>query len=239
MAFRKQLYRGYAKLRRRVLGIAEPGQVNFGDLRRLGPISRDFGSDRGLPIDRYYIEAFLAAHAADIQGRVLEIGDNLYTLRFGAEKVSRSDVLHVKDGNPKATIVGDLTDIPAIPDQAYDCIVFTQTLLLIYDIHAAIRTLHRILKPGGVLLFTVPGITRVPNGTEWGSSWYWSFTHMSVERMLGEAFGPSRLSVGVSGNILAACAVLHGLATQELTPDELDAIDPDYPVIVTARAVKA
>jgi glycosyltransferase involved in cell wall biosynthesis len=53
-----------------------PGQVRLGDLDRLTPVSRVFGYDRGLPVDRYYIEGFLFHHANDIAGRVLEIADN-------------------------------------------------------------------------------------------------------------------------------------------------------------------
>ena len=85
------------------------GRVSFGNLRRVTPISREFGFDRGLPVDRYYIENFLTHHADDIRGRVLEIGDNSYTRRFGGDHVTKSDVLHVVEGNPQATIVGDLT----------------------------------------------------------------------------------------------------------------------------------
>ena len=59
------------------------GRVRFGDLRRLTPISRYFGFDRGLPVDRYYIERFLARNASEIAGRVLEVGDDGYTRRFG------------------------------------------------------------------------------------------------------------------------------------------------------------
>src|SRR5262245_54268962 len=55
-----------------------PGALRFGDLRRLSPVSRTFGFDRGLPIDRYYIESFLAEHALDIRGRTLEVADNAY-----------------------------------------------------------------------------------------------------------------------------------------------------------------
>src|SRR3990170_7811785 len=53
------------------------GRVRFGDLRGVEPISREFGFDRGLPVDRHYIERFLSAHSSDIRGRVLEIGDNI------------------------------------------------------------------------------------------------------------------------------------------------------------------
>src|SRR5690349_21130910 len=49
------------------------------------PVSRNFGFDRGLPIDRFYIEQFLAAEAGAIQGNVLEIEHDLYTRRFGGD----------------------------------------------------------------------------------------------------------------------------------------------------------
>ena len=45
--------------------------IDFGDLRRLEPITRSFGYERGQPIDRYYIEKFLSKHAADIAGHVV------------------------------------------------------------------------------------------------------------------------------------------------------------------------
>ena len=35
------------------------GSVDFGDLRRLEPVSREYGFDRGGVIDRYYNENFL------------------------------------------------------------------------------------------------------------------------------------------------------------------------------------
>lgn len=238
MSLRKRVYRALVSLRRRVVGIPEPGRVAFGDLRRLEPISRNFGTDRGLPIDRHYVEGFLARSAGDIRGRVLEVGEDLYTRRFGGEKVTRSDVLHVTAENPKATIVADLADAPQIPDDTFDAAVITQTLHLVYEAQAGVRTLHRILRPGGVLLLTVPGLTPVPTRTQWGYTWYWAFTALSVERMLAEVFGSGNVVVGTTGNVLAATAFLQGLSTEELTVDELEATDPDFPVILTARAIK-
>src|SRR5262249_27189682 len=131
-----------------------PGNIEFGDLRRTSPISRVFGFDRGRPVDRYYIEGFLARNAECVRGRVLEIGDDSYTRSFGADRVIRRDVLSVVDTNPRATIIGDLSNAPHIASNTFDCIILTQTLHLIYDVRAALATLHRILKPGGVLLAT-------------------------------------------------------------------------------------
>jgi SAM-dependent methyltransferase len=239
MRLRKVLSIAYSRLRRRIFSIPLPGTVGFGDLRRVEPISRDFGTDRGQPIDRHYIESFLERHGTDIRGRVLEVGEDLYTRRFGGSRVTQSDVLHVREGNPRATIIADLADAPQLADDTFDSIVLTQTLHLVYDARAAVRTIFRILKPGGVLLLTVPGLTPVPTRTQWGYTWHWAFTALSVERMLSETFGPDNISVGTTGNVLVANAFLHGLATEELAREELDFTDPDYPVILTARARKS
>jgi SAM-dependent methyltransferase len=235
MGARRAVYGGWARIKRHLRGIPHPGDVNFGDLRRVEPVGRDFGAERGLPIDRHFIERFLARHAPDVYGNVLEVGNDAYTRRHGGERVTRCDILHVDASNRRATIVADLASAPQIQDASFDCIILTQVLHLIYDARAAVQTLHRILKPGGVLLLTVPGITQVPNGTDWAHTWYWSFTELSVRRMLGETFGEGSLSLEVSGNVLAATAFLQGLAAEDLAVDELEALDRDYPVIIAAR----
>lgn len=209
------------------------GQMQFGNLRRLEPISRRFGYDRGTPIDRHYIEGFLAAKSGRIQGRVLEIGDNSYTLRFGGSRVTHSDVLHIDAGHSAATFVGDLTNAPHIPDATFDCIIFTQTLQLIFDVQAAIQTLHRILKPSGTLLVTVPGITPIA-ADRWGEDWFWSFTRQSCERLFGTQF--REVKVEQYGNVLAAIAFLEGLAQEELRKEELDHTDRQFPMILAVEA---
>src|SRR5437762_12943788 len=117
-----------------------------------------FWCQPGAPIDRYYVEKFLSAHALDVRGRVLEIQNDDYTRKFGDGRVTQREVLHLVEGNPKATIVADLTRADHVPSDVLDCVICTQTLLLIYDVRAAIQTLYRILKPGGVVLVTIPGV---------------------------------------------------------------------------------
>ncbi len=236
----KTAHRARSWLRQRVpwpTGRPSLGAVDFGDLRRLEPVSRHFGYDRGSPVDRYYIENFLADCAADIRGAVLEIGDNTYTTRFGGARVESSDVLHVQEGNPQATYVGNLTDVPGIPDDRFDCLILTQTLHLIFDLRAALHTIHRVLKPGGVVLATAPGISHL-SVDEWADYWCWSFTPSTLERLFAERFDASRVTVAQHGNVLAAVAFLEGLSQTELTREELDHRDPCYPLLITVRAVK-
>ena len=216
------------------------GRVDFGGLRRLTPVSSVFGFDRGMPIDRYYIERFLAAHAADIRGCVLEIGDDRYTRQFGGGRVTRSDVLHVVGGNPQATIVADLTRADDVPAESFDCILCTQTLQMIVDVEAALRHLARMLRPGGVLLTTSSGISRIcrREGIDaWGE--YWRFTTQSARRLFGRAFPPANVHAVAYGNVLAAVAFLHGLTAEELMPAELDYEDPDFEVVIGVRAAKS
>ncbi|HVF79933.1 MAG TPA: methyltransferase domain-containing protein [Solirubrobacteraceae bacterium] len=240
------------RLRTHLLG-APPavGQVRFGQLRRLTPVSRSFGFDRGQPVDRYYIEAFLRRHAGaagygmgDIAGSVLEVGGDEYARRFGgwggdARSAVRSlDILHADASNPLATIVGDLATGESLASERFDCVICTETLHVIYDVQAAVRTLHRVLKPGGVALVTVAGITQTcrPDRDLWGD--YWRFTTLSARRLFESAFPAEDVRVEAFGNVLASVAFLHGLAAEELRPEELDARDPDYEMLIAIRAVR-
>lgn len=215
------------------------GLVRFGSLGRCQPISAVWGTDRGDPVDRYYITRFLEAHRGDVRGQVLEIGWDYYTRTYGGEKVAGSDVLHVAENRPGVTIIGDLTNADQIPDERYDCIILTQTLQVIYDAPAALRTVYRILKPGGVALVTVSGlISKVSryDMDRWGH--HWGFSSSSAQRLFAAVFPEANLQIASHGNVKSAIAFLHGLAYQELRRKDLDYNDPDYQVLITIRAVK-
>jgi SAM-dependent methyltransferase len=217
-----------------------PGWVRMGSLRRVTPINWAWGCGRGLPIDRYYIEKHLTNCSSDIHGHVLEVGDSRYTRSYGGNRVTKSDVLHVEEGNPEATIVADISTAHQIPSDTFDCIILAQTLHLIYDVRPAIKTLFRILKPGGVVLVTFPGISQISHQSEqgWANSWFWSFTVNSAHLLFEEVFPAVNVKIVAYGNVLAAIAFLHGLASEELCQKELDHCDPDYQVLITVRAVK-
>ena len=225
--------------RRHRLQWPRTGTIDFGGFDRLTPVSQVFGYDRGLPIDRHYIEAFLAANSRDITGRCLELGDPGYIHRFG-QNVTQADVLHYVPGNPQATIIGDLSDAPQIPDNSFECIIFTQTLQMIVDPRAALRTIHRILKPGGVALVTSAGIAKIGRRLgrdDWGE--YWHFTSQSLQLLTEDIWGKQQVTIGSYGNVMSACSFLQGLAAEELLPEHLAHNDEDFGVILTARLQKA
>jgi SAM-dependent methyltransferase len=207
-------------------------------LRRTTPVSHDWGGSRGQILDRYYIEKFLAEHAVDVRGRVLDFSDDCYARKFGGAKATQVDVLHLTADNPHATIIADLAHGEQIPSNTFDCILCTQVLLLVYDLHAAIRTLYRILRPGGVVLVTAPGIQKISRGDMERSGEYWRFTTLSMRRLFVEVFPKDHIEVKSYGNVLAATAFLHGLAVEDLQRDDLEYHDPDYEVTIALRAVK-
>jgi SAM-dependent methyltransferase len=213
---------------------------------RLTPVSRAFGFERGEPIDRYYIDEFMRRNAGAsgyapgaIRGRVLEVGEPLYTQRYADhDRLERIEVLDASPMNPRATVVADLSDAPEIDSDSFDCVICTQTLLLIYEVRSAVRTLHRILKPGGTLLVTVPGVCQIchPEMESWGD--YWRFTSLSARRLFEEFFEPSDVTIETYGNVLTAAAFLYGLSVRDLRRTELDVRDPDYQVLIAIRAEK-
>jgi SAM-dependent methyltransferase len=206
----------------------------LGALRRTAPLSDNWGYDRGQPIDRYYIDAFLGEHRNDIQGKALEVKENLYVDRYGT-RVERCDVLDRDAENPKATIVADLSERGALPPERFDCIVLTQTLQYVADVTAAIQNVRQALRPGGVLLATVPGVARADEDPK--SPSLWSFTHAGCRRLFEDEFGAANTAVRSYGSVLSAIAFLSGMARQELRPAELAVHDMRFPVIVSVRAV--
>lgn len=202
----------------------------------LQPLSRDFGKERGTPIDRAYIHEFLWERRGDVRGRALEVADSGYTDYLGEGDVTRVDVLHVQQGLPWVTLVGDLVTGDGIPTRAFDCIVLTQTLHLIYDVHAAVRTVHDALAPGGVVLATLPGISQVSqfDRSEWGD--FWRFTADSAARLFAEAFDAADVEVVAFGNVLVAAAFLYGYALEDLDAAEVAHRDDDFHVLIGVRA---
>jgi SAM-dependent methyltransferase len=219
--------------------MADLKDVGFVDALPSAPVSRHFGFDRGLPIDRFYIERFLGEHREDVRGAVLEFMDDTYTKRFGNGRVEKSDVLEVVPGNPKATIVADLTRPTDLAPELFDCVICTQVLQMIFDLHAAVVQLHRLLRPGGVLLVTGSGISKVGRrlGVDpWGE--YWRFTAQSLDLLLRGAFPGEGVTVEAYGNVVAATGFLYGLAVEDFPPEALTRRDAGYEVLLAGRAVK-
>ncbi len=203
--------------------------------RRPSPRSRDWGYDRGGPLDRVFIEQFIAAEAAHVTGSVLEVQEGDYTRRFGTS-VTRGDVVDVDEANREATIIADLRAAANIPSSTYDCVILTQTVHVIDDMKAVVAECHRILRPGGVVLATLPCVSRVcleygPNGD------FWRVTPAGARCLFETVFGAD-VSISTYGNALATSAFVLGLGQLEVREGETAVVDPYNPTLVGVRSVK-
>ena len=209
----------------------------WGDFRHAHPVSRDWGYDRGEPVDRRYIAEFLAACSSDIAGRVLEVQEDDCTRRFGGPRVQAVDVLDVVPSNTRATVIADLRDAAELPDDRYDCLIVTQTLHVVDDMAAALRECHRVLAPGGVLLATFPASSRVC--LEYGERGdFWRATPAGADTLVTDVFGAGTVQTRAYGNVLTNTAFLQGLGDAELRPEEYAAHDPYHPALTGVRARK-
>jgi len=209
----------------------------WGSLRSTEPVSKVFGLDRGLPVDRYYIEKFLSENSGLIKGKVLEISEDTYSKKFGIN-IETIDILHYDKSSKKATLIGDLTKPESLSQNKFDCFICTQTLNFIYDINSAISGIKHLLKPNGSALITMAGICQISryDMDRWGD--YWRFTTGSATKLFSEHFGGHNITVKSYGNILSAISLLEGIAAEELLLQELDKNDNNYQVVITVIAKK-
>lgn len=207
------------------------------DFESVYPVSDYYGDDRGTPVDRFYIDSFIAANRRLITGRVLEVAEDTYSRKFGSN-VTSFDVLHYEAGTPGATLIGDLSSPETLPEDLFDCFICTQTIHVIYNYMDAIRGAARLLRPGGTLLCTLSGIAQISryDMDRWGD--YWRFTTLSAQRSFGEVFGHANVTVDYGGNCYAAINFLRGIALEELDKAKLTVKDANYPIVISIIATK-
>ena len=202
----------------------------------LTPSSKRFGLERGTAIDRFYIEKFLAEHQDYISGTVMEIADSRYTKMF-SENITEAVLLHV-NGWGEGVVQGNLATGEGIIENSVDCMICTQTIQCIYDVHSVVRNIYKLLKPGGTALITAASTAQLSmyDYKNWGE--YWRFTDQSMRKLLSEAFMENQIEVYTYGNMKAAIGFLYGVCQEEMEPADLEYRDEQFPMIVAASARK-
>ena len=197
------------------------------------PLSDNHGFERGTPLDRRYIEAFLGRHQDAVHGAVLEVGDDRYSQRLGA---SHPTVVDVDRTNPHATLIADLCAPASLPAETYDCIVLVETLHLLSAPAACIANCQQALVSGGTLLVTVPALKRLsPTRPD---SDYWRFTPAGLELLFARTWdGP--FTIESFGNLRVCLGFLCAQVVEDLDDDDFTRNDPRFPLTVVAHARKA
>lgn len=201
------------------------------------PIDAYFGRKRGEPVDRYYIERFLADHKKSIYGKCLEIAEDTYTKQFGEDRVAEPMMLHV-EGWGSNVVKGNLETGEGIAAEAFDTMIITQTLMFIYDVEAAVKHIFEGLNKGGSALITVSGISQIAryDDDNWGM--FHSFYLSGLKRLFYPVFGEENVEIVHYGNVKIAMAFLYGATREELTEEDFNVSDMDYPVIYGIHAKK-
>lgn len=201
------------------------------------PISNIYGFDRGKPLDRHYIEKFLNENKKDVRGVCLELLNNEYTKKYGGNKITESVILDIEKENAKATLISDLRNLSGVKDNTFDSIILTQVLQFIDDVPSAISECYRVLKQGGVLLVTLPSLSRIDCASgETGD--YWRFTTASAKFLFEKKFKKENILVNSQGNVRTGVYFYAGLVEED-TPKKLFNInDKNFPLIITVKAIK-
>ena len=211
-------------------------QIIF-EKERTEPLCRNFGVERGKPLDRYYIEKFLNSRSALIRGSILEISENTYTRKYGSD-VSKSTVLTFDKTASAPSIYGDLTNQCTLPAEKFDCFIATQTLNFIRDVDMAVANAAHLLVSGGVFLGTVAALSPVSrfDYERWGD--YWRFTDMGIKVLLEKHF--SGVKIYPYGNFSAARYFLDGVVLEDIPSKEiLDKKDEDFSIVIGFEAYKS
>jgi len=199
---------------------------------RVRPYSASYGANRGTPLDRVYIERFLAQHADAIRGDVLEVNDNRYTTQLGRD--CRSHVVDIRPTNPRATIVADLCVVGSLPRERFDCVILTHTIQLVEDPAAALENVHAALVPEGVALITVPSLSRL----DLGNRDYWRWVPAGLEVLCRRTMPGADVTVQAFGNAGTGAAFFVGLSAENVGRRLLGRDDPNFPVTTCARVAK-
>ena len=213
------------------------GTFDFGDLHRFEPVSWNYGFSRGAPIDRFYIERFLSVTAREFVVASSRWKSERIRINSAARKSLILMCCTCLQITLSATVVADLTDAPQIPSNHDHCLVLTRTLQYIDDTRAVLRTLHRILRPGGTVLATFPGLSRTSDPL-WSASWYWNFTSRSAKRLFGDVFNQAKLEVKGFGNLFVATAFLYGLVQADIPEEDFMHNDDGFEITIGVCARK-
>ena len=199
---------------------------------RVRPYSTRYGANRGTPLDRVYIERFLAQHADAIRGDVLEVNDARYTTQFG--RGCRSHVVDIRAKNRNATIIADLCAAGSLPREQFDCVILTHTIQLVEDPATALTNVHASLVPGGVALITVPSLSRL----DLGDRDYWRWVPAGLEVLCHRTMPAADVTIQAYGNAGTGAAFFVGLSAENVGRRILGRDDPSFPVVTCARVDK-
>ncbi|NLT74566.1 MAG: class I SAM-dependent methyltransferase [Chloroflexi bacterium] len=105
------------------------------------------------------VDARIRAHA---RGALLDVGCGTKPHeRLLLTLVQRYDTLDVTEAHGSLTYVADVQDMPMVPAAHYDSVLCLEVLEHVPNPERALHEIARVLRPGGVLIMSVPHLSRL------------------------------------------------------------------------------
>ncbi|MGC8880076.1 MAG: class I SAM-dependent methyltransferase [Anaerolineae bacterium] len=134
-----------------------------------------------------------------VKGKLIDLGCGDVPFKHDIEGlVTRYDTLDLFPKRADLTYVSDIQDMPSVPSGSYDSAICLEVLEHVADPFRAVREIHRILAPGGVLIISVPHLSRLhdlPHD-------YFRYTSFGLRSILEQA-GFNVLCVRQRGGLLS------------------------------------
>ena len=210
---------------------------NYSKIKR---VSKKFGFDRGLPIDRFYIDKYLDKNLSkSTYQNGLEVGGVQYLEKFKVAK--KTALLHpeylISEGHGDQALVVDLNKkFKNIGDEKFDLIIATNVLNFVEEPHLALNTFQELLVPGGLLIISVSASMPISefDKNRWGD--FWRFSLQGLRLILGKT--DMDFEIEYRGNFRATIAFLCGMATEECPEIDLLDLDDEFPITIFAKCKK-
>jgi SAM-dependent methyltransferase len=208
------------------------GGIDFGDFKREEPFCPQYGNLRGTAIDRYYLNKFVAEIRSEVKGITLEIGGSKANRElYNFTNTTSYLTMDVIKGEG-LDIVADAHDPKAVDEASLDSIVLFNVLEHCERPWVVVDNIYQWLKPSGQVFCLVPNAQRVHRYPRD----YWRILPDAMNSLFARF--PKR-KLYVYGNPLTTLAAYYGIASDELSHEELDYYNENYPVANCIHAQKA
>lgn len=207
------------------------------------PVERAQGALIGKSIKRFYVDNYIYKNRRSIRGVVGEMEDRRYTELYGDTRRIRESYIieHYVDfpENERFGLDMDLSTGEGVIAEKFDCFICTQTLTYIINLEKAIDSLIKMLKQGGILLITFPGMLHRASAQELDAyKPLYGILPSAIHKLLTPYLDNIEYSMEVYGNVKCAVATLYGIPSDVFTEEEMLKKDEDYPLLVGMKIKK-
>jgi SAM-dependent methyltransferase len=150
--------------------------------------------------------------------------------------VESTNVLPVHQGNPLEIVKCGFVDTDHLSSDAFDCVILTQTYVYVFDLRVAVRMIHHVFRPGGVVLAILPCASPI-HTDEWTEPWCWGLAERSARLLFAGTLPDENVRTDADGNVLALRCCAQEAGVTESTTRQRNHRDISYPTGVTDRAV--